>query len=355
MSADEAHIVYLLESLLRPRIGFVPDPWPEQLRRVIRELAAERDVSPEVMLRSADRAAALALTRAATTVHTRFNRHPDHLVRFGAELTKMGRPARIWSAGCATGEEPYSIALVARELGVMVSILATDVNDAALERAERGVYPGAYVRRAGIEAPDKEWTVPETVRRSVRFELASIAGANPTCGSPPFDFVFCRNVLIHFDGPTADRMIGQLLRHVRRNGALVLAPVEVLRALPPGATRSDPLGWLDYMVSPPPSVRAPVPAPAPEPTHHNLDFAARALGSGALDVAEDELRDVLANHPEYGEGWFLLGEVLAKRGEEAQAAVAFLKAAEHTSRDEEGETLAKAARRRAQKFSDPSG
>ncbi|MCB9596749.1 MAG: methyltransferase domain-containing protein [Sandaracinaceae bacterium] len=362
--SDEAELHPLLERVLRARIGFAPQPWPKALRRTLARLAAERDVTPHALLRRCDAAqepeAVQALIGAATIPHTHFFRHPAQLERLGRELSALQRPARIWSAGCATGEEPYSLALLAQTRGVPVQILATDVNEEVLDVARAAVYPAKAVRRAGIDAPGAgEWRVPEAVRASVRFENASIAGSRPELGEGPFDFVFCRNVLIYFDAVEGSRMVERLLRQVRPGGGLVLAPVEVLRPLPSGVHRGEPLGWIQHepavpAPAPPPPPAAPPPSFAPEADPDALTVAARAFGQGALDEAERELRGLIDRHPSHAVAWFLLGEVLMKRGERTQAAVAFTRSSEHASSDEEGRTLSRAASRRRLSIDDDS-
>lgn len=358
---DEIALRPIVDRLLRSRIGFAPSPWPKALRRAIERLAQARGVAPEVLLARAEASPDPELTRAligaATIPHTRFFRHPSQLERLGDELVALGRPARIWSAGCATGEEPYSLALLARARGVPVRVLATDVNEEVLEHAKRGVYPAHAVRRAGLDAPaDGEWRVPDAIRAVVRFEQASIAGARPEHGEGPFDFVLCRNVLLYFDADEATRVVARLLRYVRPGGALVLAPVEVLRKLPDGVHRADPLGWIEPRPPRPRLPTEPPPPPAPEyaPAEDRLTEAARALGLGALDDAEGALRAVLDATPAHAVAWFLLGEVLLARDERTQAGLAFGKAAEHASADEEGQTLARAARRRRFAIDDDS-
>lgn len=359
---DEERLHPQLDRVLRKRLGFAPSPWPKPLLRVIERLCAERDLDPVALLHQLevrpDAEGLGALIGAATIPHTTFFRHPSQLERFGDALGALGRPARVWSAGCASGEEPYSLALVARARGVPVRILATDVNELVLETARAGVYSAKAARRAGLgPIADDAWTVPHEIRAAVRFERASIAGGRPDCGEGPFDFVFCRNVLIYFDADEAQRIVTRLHRHVRPGGALILSPVEVLRPLPDGLARGEPLGWLEAEPPsarrPPPRRRAPTEPPRPPPPlppregiEGELVVAARAFGVGALDVAERTLHGFLSQTPDHAVAWFLLGEVLAQRGERTQAAIAFERCEKHAAGDAAGQTLARASLRR---------
>ena len=353
---EEERLHRLLDALLRPRIGHAPRPWPAAMRRTLEALARERHLPLDhflsrLLAQPEDRAID-AIVGSATITHTALFRHRAHLERLQRELAGLPHSARLWSAGCATGEEPYSMALAAREIGVEVSVLATDVNPSALEVARAGRYSASLARRAGVDAGGATWEVPAAVRACVRFERISITAPEPTAGEGPFDVIFCRNVLIYFEPHVSTRALERLLSLLRPGGSLVVAPVEALRALPDGLRRADPLGWLERASPRLPARRPPaepVPrAPAlPSATDDLLGRAARALGLGALDTAESSLRCVLASDAVRADAWFLLGEVLARRGERTQARTAFATAARHAASEPDGETLANAATRRA--------
>lgn len=131
-----------------------------------------------------------------------------------------GRRLRIWSAGCSTGQEPYSIAMTLLESHPQlaswdVRILATDLDTQVLSVAEQGVYPNE--RAGGLsDARKHQWFLrgkgsqsnvirakPE-LRQWLRFKQLNLMGEWPMRG--PFDVIFCRNVLIYFDQPTKLRL-----------------------------------------------------------------------------------------------------------------------------------------------------
>lgn len=357
---DEGRLHPWMERILRARIGHAPKPWPQALHRALDRLTRQaHGLEPEVVLRRLcetwDPPAVDALVSAATVTHTSFFRHPTQLERLRLELSARGRPARIWCAGCATGEEAYSIALVAREAGAEVSIVATDVNRDALATARRGSYPAAALRRGGVYAPGETWTAPAELCASIRFEEASLIGPSPSAGEGPFDFIFCRNVLIYFEAEAGMAVLETLAGLLAPTGALVVAPVDALRRLPKGLHRAEPLGWLDHRpsnvslapTSAPKRTSFPPAASAPDASDGLLARAARALGARAFEEAEGALRSALALSPDRPDAWFLLGEVLMQRGEPTQARTAFAQAERHASSDPEGRTLAAAARRRA--------
>lgn len=163
-----------------------------------------------------------------TTNHTFFYReshHFEHLQdearpRIAAKLGQ-GEPVRIWSAGCSSGEETWSIVMTLlgadRAAGVGLTrgdlrVLASDVAPHAVRRAEAGIYtdnelkrvPDA-LRRAWTKEKDGEVTMSDTVRSIVRFRLLNLLGDWPMKGR--FDVIFCRNVMIYFDNPTKERLV----------------------------------------------------------------------------------------------------------------------------------------------------
>lgn len=132
------------------------------------------------------------------------------------------RRIRIWSAGCSTGEEPYSIAMVLLETlgnlrGWDIRILATDVDTAVLRHARHGVYAGERLEKLEGErllrwfeptADGSHHRVCAELRSLVFFKTLNLVGAWPMRG--PFDVIFCRNVVIYFDRQTQRRIIGRM-------------------------------------------------------------------------------------------------------------------------------------------------
>ncbi|GLQ54249.1 CheR family methyltransferase [Devosia nitrariae] len=164
---------------------------------------------------------------ALTTNLTRFYREDHHFDHLRGHVERIiaqkprGTRLRIWSAGCSTGQEPYTIGLdliaAFPELKRWdFRILATDIDTAVLGKAARGVYPeselnGLTRERASLleRADNGTIRVPVGVRELISFKpLNLIAGAWPMKG--PFDAVFCRNVAIYFDKPTQGALFSRL-------------------------------------------------------------------------------------------------------------------------------------------------
>lgn len=152
---------------------------------------------------------------------------------------REGRKIRIWSAGCATGEEPYSLAVLLCELGARpeeVDLWATDLNPAAVEAAVRGRFP---LRRLSGLTParrsrffverDGDYEVGPELRRYVRFEGQNLAAPVFQKISPgTLDLILCRNVIIYFDLPTIRGLMDRFLASLSPGSLLLLGYSESL-------------------------------------------------------------------------------------------------------------------------------
>lgn len=192
------------------------------------------------------------------------------------------RALRIWSAGCCTGEEPYSIALtlrrrVPRLLPSGVTILATDLNDAFLDFAREGRYRRWSFRRtdpadlAAFFRPldDGRFEIDPQLRAQIRFASLNLAtGAYPSAatGTLAMDIIFCRNVLMYFGPEQVRRVIARLRDCLVDGGWLVVNASEASTQLFAGFTPvyHDDAVFFRKGAAPAPSAAAPV-APAPAP------------------------------------------------------------------------------------------
>lgn len=148
-----------------------------------------------------------------------------------------GRPLRFWSAGCSTGEEAYTLAILAAEGlsgNTRVDILGTDLHPQSLEIARRGRY-GAWSFR---DTPERvrstyftdssrglstQWQIADHLRRQVRFEVLNLMSLD---WSPleHFDLILCRNVMIYFSNSTAQQLIERFAEQLHPGGWLILGP-----------------------------------------------------------------------------------------------------------------------------------
>jgi len=159
-------------------------------------------------------------------------------------LAREGAPVRAWSAGCASGEEAYSLALAGRLARVRVQVVGTEASEALLERAQEGVYPagalrelpGALAHEAFEPAAPGEVRLRETFRKDVTFRQQDVRRAWP---EGPFQLVPCRNVAFTYFAPGLQvRVLTHLTSRLVPGGLLVLGKGESLPAeAPPDFTR----------------------------------------------------------------------------------------------------------------------
>jgi chemotaxis protein methyltransferase CheR len=150
-----------------------------------------------------------------------------------------GRPLRIWSAGCATGEEPYSVAMLCHELGAKrheFDVWATDLNPAAIETAIKGHFPvrrmvGLTEERIGrwFTLVGNGYQAVPALRTSVRFEAMNLAApVFHTVDPGALDLILCRNVIIYFAQPTIQTLMEKFYDALRVGGVLLLGYSESL-------------------------------------------------------------------------------------------------------------------------------
>jgi chemotaxis protein methyltransferase CheR len=145
---------------------------------------------------------------------------------------------RVWVSACATGEEAYTIAILASEAfgtaSPPISILATDVSGAALARAQEARYSERSLRQLPPALLERYFTrdgahhvARHTLKSLVRFRHHNlVSDPAPPTGEVPFEVVACRNVLIYFDGETVERVIASLETAVRDSGRLILGAAD---------------------------------------------------------------------------------------------------------------------------------
>jgi chemotaxis protein methyltransferase CheR len=252
----------------------------DALERVVTQRAKSGGFpSPEsyvAALAGADDPEVIRLLDTVTVGHTWFFRDREQTEAIQVELGSLAPsllPAQVWVAGCSTGEDAYTVALLARVAGVPVDVLGTDINPYVLERARAARYadwstrqvPPAYVPYF-VQKEGADELHPDIVR-NVRFERRNLieAAPRPRRGLG-WDIIVCRNVLIYFRRPVAEQAIDGLCRALRPGGWLFLGAAEVL-ARPPSGCR---VGWIGSRLAiqrlGPGDSKADDPPPAPEPS-----------------------------------------------------------------------------------------
>lgn len=350
-------------------LRFPPDRWHE-LGRGMASAALELGVSDlqgwaenlaAGRLGTEDR---VSVANHLTISETYFFRHPDTFTALEreifpvrlAERRKQVKPLRVWSAGCASGEEPYSVAILLRQKFPEVrtdgiAIRGTDLNTHVIKRAADGVYSewsfrdappwlkGSYFERT----PRGHYQISAEMRRLVRFSQLNLAA--------PFypaefgergdlDLILCRNVLMYFSAEWQDKIIRRFAAALAPEGWLIVGPCDVtaaesaelhLHAISPGIYQKrakpakvvvprteavsespPPVSPAVENVSPPPALKPrrrskPAPASAPVPKAEAHANAAEAPAPGSLSA----LARVHANCGELDEALAACDQALA--------------------------------------------
>jgi len=185
-----------------------------------------------------------------TTNKTDFFREPKHfnflVEKALPDLTTRegsGGPILIWSAGCSSGEEPYTLAMVLSEYGLShpgfrFRIMATDISTNVLSKAEMGIYSSDVVAPVPVElkrkylmasrspGSDRFRVVPE-LRRLIEFRRLNFMDADYRM-TEKVDAIFCRNVIIYFDRQTQEKVLQKLSRNLVPRGYMFVGHAETL-------------------------------------------------------------------------------------------------------------------------------
>ena len=182
-----------------------------------------------------------------TTNKTDFFREPGHfefLTRVALpSIATAGRTVRVWSAGCSTGEEPYTLAMVLSEYAEQhpawqFSILATDISTRVLEKARLGIYeatdiapiPSEIRRKHLLRSRDRDnprSRIAPATRSLVEFQRLNLMDSDFGLAHP-MDIIFCRNVVIYFDKQTQEQLVRRFTRNLRPHGYLFMGHSETL-------------------------------------------------------------------------------------------------------------------------------
>jgi len=279
-----------------------------------------------------------------------------------AQKRALTRQIRIWSAGCASGEEPYSIAMVLRELlpdlsSWNITILATDINREALNKARSGHYGDWSFREEGWESmraryftrQGKVWQLDPRVREMVEFAYLNL-GEDPypsmANNTVAFDLIVCRNVTIYFAPDLVRHVVDRLHEALVEGGWLIVghsepSPVTYNQFAAhtfPGAILYQKAGrparfdtsWLTTVEKParptpapvphlaPPKIELPAKPPPlpiePAPKAKPCDGIVTLLEAGQTEQALEELQRLLERDPQCATAYFMIGKIRANAG-----------------------------------------
>lgn len=233
----------------------------------------------------------VGLLTVGETCFFRYRAHHDALLNTVLpallERTAQSRRLRFWSAGCSTGEEPYSLAMKLLENFPQlrdwdVQILATDINKRSLRQAREGVYRERALRQAEPRYRERyfrqagdHFILDQKVRSLVRFAYLNLQVGpfpDPTNGTAGLDLIFCRNVLIYFRSETMRKIVARFADCLNPGGYLLLGHAETLQYVSDRFQRHHQHGAFFYQLKTPQAVKpAPLPvrsrpaAPVPPP------------------------------------------------------------------------------------------
>ena len=242
----------LFQDLMARETGIVLGPRKRsllqaRLGRRLRALGLEsfREYHEFLMHRDQDQAELARFVGAITTHKTSFFREAHHFEYLGgpwaaarsAAASRGGaRRLRLWSAGCSTGEEAYTLAMVLAKVGLVAprwdtQILASDIDPSVLTQATEGRYAEHQAAPIPPDLRRRYWQEEGGIVQA-RFELRALIRvsrfnlAAPWEAPQPFDVILCRNVLIYFDQQAQDRILARLVRALEPGGLLMLGHAE---------------------------------------------------------------------------------------------------------------------------------
>jgi chemotaxis protein methyltransferase CheR len=294
--------VPLFERSLEARAGIRMDrAMRERLDDHVRRVARERGISVAgyADLLDRDEAERQVLIDRLVVPTTSFFRHPEQFDALRELLRAIPGPVTVWSAGCSTGQEPYSLAMLLRESGRRDwRVVATDLSTAALARAAEGVYEERELeglsqerRRRHLERAGGRWRVAAEPRARVTWLHHNLVAEDVPAAARAASVVFCRNVLIYLRPEALRAVLGRFAEQLPRLDALFVGATESLwgatdrlTPVPVGTAYAyRPAGR--RLPAPPVLASAPMPLPVPVPAPGPEAGAAACLAGGEAALA----------------------------------------------------------------------
>lgn len=378
----------LVQKLLRKTIGLEPEAVPP--RYVSRAIDGRMkalgmdDQATYLTLLTANSRELAHLIEGLVVSETWFFRDTEPFRFMARHLTetKLSEPGgsrlRILSVPCATGEEPFSVAMTLLDLGLgpkEALIDAVDISSLALDKARRGVFPKTSFRekstlfRNRYFTPHPEgWRIEPRVREMVEFHQGNILSLSGLRLNNPYDLIFCRNLLIYLNDRAREKVLAQVERLLKPGGLVFLgyaearqvffpdylpagpprayaglkpmpgaepvpqpaAPPEPVRRKPPKAERAKPQARPKPVRPQPPERPRPQyrPEPKPDPApatnpERILSRSKRLADEGCLDEALELCQKILADDPTLVEAHLLVGLISSAQGDDDLAEVHF--------------------------------
>ena len=179
-----------------------------------------------------------------TTNYTYFYREENHFKYLKEvflpheEKNNKQKVLNIWSAGCSSGEEPYTLAMVMNDYfkfssgSWKIQILATDISENVLSKAREGIYteesltklPESYKKKYFEKTNDGKFQVLSEIKKMVDYKVFNLM--DPINIKNKYDIIFCRNVMIYFDQKTKDKLVNKFYNHTEKGGYLFIGHSE---------------------------------------------------------------------------------------------------------------------------------
>ncbi len=151
---------------------------------------------------------------------------------------------KIWSAGCSTGEEPYSLAILLYDHGLYYNdssfyIIGTDISETAIEKAKKGIYSKESFRNISseilkkyfVKTSDSTYQLISEIRNRVNFDCINLLDKSEMAKMINFDIILCRNVFIYFDMETRKKVLNYFYNSIIDNGYLFIGQSEILKEI----------------------------------------------------------------------------------------------------------------------------
>jgi chemotaxis methyl-accepting protein methylase len=335
--------VQVAAALLVERTGMqLSDGLRERLAACLDKAAGARGQTPERYAAglAGDPGAFQELLDRVTVQESGFFRHPDQFAALArVVLPAIEGPVVVWSAGCANGQEPYSLAMELAASGHPDwQVLATDISAAAVARTRAGRYSTAELaglppaHRHWIRPAGETWEIDPTLRRRVRVEHANLTARFPT-EPGRCQVVFCRNVLIYLARTVSESFLDRLAGWLPPDGLVFLGYSEAMLA-PTGRLRVEQVGsTFALRVVPERSSEA----PAGAVTAAEMAVVGEvAAGGGDLAGAVAAFRKAVFLDPDQPVAWFRLGLALGAVQDRRGARRAFAAALAALERCDQG-------------------
>ncbi len=247
ISFNESHD-YLIESRLMPIVRSCKLPGIDRLMRLV--ASGDTELAARVVHSLANHETLFFRDRKP------FQQLQERFIPALLEKRATSLPVRIWSAGCSTGQEIYSIAMLFDGLRLLerrgaVELTATDFAGAAVDRAAAGRYSQFEVQRGlpvalllrHFTQNGTSWQITERLRQAVRFSVQNLLDDFSALGR--FDVIFCRNVLMYFDLPTRRQVLAALAQALRPGGYLLTGHADAIGEETSGLVKlpGDFSGW----------------------------------------------------------------------------------------------------------------